>query len=77
VSGKTSAKGRVERSDTHHASAQELMGIAALHPFYAVVEQRCLVQIVRVSKNQLLSSCHALLGSEHRSRAPLSQEIES
>ena len=28
-------------------------------------------------KIQLLSSCHALLGSEHCSRAPLSQEIES
>jgi hypothetical protein len=27
-------------------------------------------------KIQLLSSCHALLGSEHCSRAPLSHEIE-
>jgi hypothetical protein len=72
VSGKTSAKGRVERSDTHHASAQELMGIAALHPFYAVVEQRCLVQIVRVSKS---SCCHHVMRclvastvAEHRFR---------
>ena len=62
--------GWVERSDTHRVSATGLMGIAALHPSNALVVQRCLMQIARI-KIQLLSSCHALLGSEHCSRAPL------
>ena len=62
----------VERSDTHHVSAKQLMGIAALHPSYALVVQRCLVQIARASKS---SCCHHVMRclvastvAEHRFR---------
>ena len=64
--------GWVERSETHHVSAQRLMGFASLYPSYALVEQRCLLQITRVSKS---SCCHHVMRclvastvAEHRFR---------
>jgi hypothetical protein len=62
---------RVHRSDTDHVSATGLMGFAALYPSYALVVQRCLLQIVRVSKS---SCCHHVMRClvvSIRSRAPL------
>jgi hypothetical protein len=52
------------------------MGIAALHSSRALVvllpdANRARIEI------QLSAACHALLGSEHCSRTPLSHEIES
>ena len=53
-----SCAGWVERSDTHHVSATGLMGFASLYPSYALVVQRCLMQIARASKS---SCCHHVM----------------
>jgi hypothetical protein len=78
----------VERGEILRVSAQALMGFASAYARWATADEVAL-PIQRTgcealldansarSKMQLLSSCHALLGSEHCSRAPLSQEIES